>query len=891
MADGTSVGKIQLDVEISQSSLNTELNKLGKVFNNDINNNFKGMFSGMANQMNNFVKSSIGKMNSSFKNFSQVGGNANKQVAQSTEEINNKMQQLVNQMESATTRAEMHRQKLLELQAQYDRLSKAGLGDSEKSKKLLEKITLAEDKINRYGAISDRTRLKIEQLEQSMSNLGDKGFRKVDDGAKKANRSFKLFGDQAEKSSRKVSGFSNTLTKSFMQVLKRVFIINLIYKAIRGLMNYMNSSLKTNKEFTNSLNQIGTNLKVAFQPIYDHILPALNALMNAVAKVTAYIAAAISTLFGKSYKQSFGAAKGIESAKKAMDGYGSSAKKAKGALAGFDEINQLDISNDEGSGGGAGEYEMEMPDTSTIDLSGLDRFKKILQPTIDSLKNLGLALEPLKSFVFQGLQDFYNNFLVPVSQWTFGEGLPRFIDAITKGLMGISWETINTSLNGLWLALTPFALNVGQGLLWFWENVLVPLGTWTMNEIVPRFLDILAEAIKVFNVTVEALKPLGLWLWDNFLKPLAEWTGGVIVSVLDGIIEALKGIGDWISDNQETTRVFFALFATWKATTFVVEMGKATAAIITNTIAASAGKFETIALIALYAKDAIAKGVSTMATVAMTIATTAWNVVAGIATGVTAAFGVAIAFLTSPIGIALIAIGSLIAIGIALYKNWDEISAWLKGLWEGIQIKATEVFGDVKDFIATTVTGISINIDKFANSFKTTWDKIWNGAKSVFSTVWNSLTGIVKGVINGIIGIVNKFINFWNKIELKVPEVTIPLVGKVGGFTIGVPKLDSIPQLARGGIVDQPTLAMVGERGKEAVIPFENSGFLEALTGSIINGLLQVLPLLSGTGNNESDDNKELVLNIEGTPLVRILLPLINNELSRLGYRTLFQTN
>ena len=74
-------------------------------------------------------------------------------------------------------------------------------------------------------------------------------------------------------------------------------------------MQYMGSALKTNNEFVRSLNTIKTNLRVAFQPIFEFILAALNALMRAVATVTTYIAAAISALFGKSYKQSFNAAK------------------------------------------------------------------------------------------------------------------------------------------------------------------------------------------------------------------------------------------------------------------------------------------------------------------------------------------------------------------------------------------------------------------------------------------------------------------------------------------------------------------------------------------------------------------------------------------------------
>ena len=64
--------------------------------------------------------------------------------------------------------------------------------------------------------------------------------------------------------------------------------------------------------------------------------------------------------------------------------------------------------------------------------------------------------------------------------------------------------------------MEPFAENVGEGLLWLWEEVLVPLGTWTANEVAPDFINILAEAIDFLNQVLDALKPLGEWLWDEF---------------------------------------------------------------------------------------------------------------------------------------------------------------------------------------------------------------------------------------------------------------------------------------------------------------------------------------------------------------------------------------
>lgn len=953
MAESTSVGKIQLDVEISKESLNVELNKIGKVFSSGLNNSFRGMFSGMANQMNSFVKDSIGKMTNSFKHFSQSGASSNKQVAKSTEDTSIKMQQLVNQMESATNRAELHRQKLLELQAQYDRLSSVGLGDSDKAKKLLEKITLAEDKVNRYGTVSDRTRLKIEQLEKSMNNLGqsvdksDKSFNKVSSTTNKAKRSFKLFGNEADKSSKKVGGFANMLTNSFMRVLKRIFILNLIYKGIRGLINYMNSALKTNKNFVSSLNTVKTNLRVAFQPIYDFILPALNALIQSVARVTTYIASAISALFGKSYKQSYDSAKGIETAKKAMDGYGASAKKAKGQLMGFDEVNQLDISDDEAGEG----FEMEMPDTSTVDMTGVEKFKEIMASIFEPFKKAweteGLntinaakyALDSLKGVIgaigkswldvwtngtgqkiLENVLKIIQNILNTVGNlatafknaWETNEVGTRIIqgildifniilgtiERITRATAGwaktLDFTPLLNSIDTLLQALQPLTQNIGDGLVWFWENALLPIAGWVIKDAVPIFLDMLSEAIKVLNNVIDALKPLGQWLWDNFLKPLAEWTGGIVISVLEGIRDALKGIGEWIKNHQGVIQ---------------------TMAIIVGSFAAAWGLVN------------VAIGV--------------WNVIGPIASGVMTAIstsgGIMAAVMNaivSPITIAVAAIGAVIAVGILLYKNWDEISAWLKDLWEGIKTKAEEIWGAIRDFfsqtweviktktsevwngiktflentiwnpikttatniwngiksaISTVTDAIKINIDKFGSAFKNTWDKIWSSAKEVFDKMWNSLTDIVKSVINHIIGIVNKFIDFWNKIELKVPKVNLPFVGEVGGFSIGVPKLDNIPMLARGGIIDQPTLAMVGERGKEAVVPLENTAFVDALASAIGSAVMAAMQMGSNLGGRSNSTEKEVAIYLDGRKVGRGLLQYINDELDRLGYKTLFQ--
>lgn len=92
-----------------------------------------------------------------------------------------------------------------------------------------------------------------------------------------------------------------------------------------------------------------------------------------------------------------------------------------------------------------------------------------------------------------------------------------------------------------------------------------------------------------------------------------------------------------------------------------------------------------IPLAAGIAAGALTFGVYSIAIGAAALATTAWTAITGIATIAGTAFGVVLAFITSPIGIVVIAIGTLVAAGVLLYRNWDTVSAKLSATWVGIK--------------------------------------------------------------------------------------------------------------------------------------------------------------------------------------------------------------
>ena len=95
------------------------------------------------------------------------------------------------------------------------------------------------------------------------------------------------------------------------------------------------------------------------------------------------------------------------------------------------------------------------------------------------------------------------------------------------------------------------------------------------------------------------------------------------------------------------------------------------------------------------------------------------------------------------------------------------------------------------------------------------------GLVSAIVVLWNKCEGFrnfFKDFVNVIISGVNALIKGLNKVSFDIPDWVPAIGGNKFGFNIPL-----IPKLAQGGVIDKPTLAMVGEAGKEAVMPLENN--------------------------------------------------------------------
>lgn len=206
-----------------------------------------------------------------------------------------------------------------------------------------------------------------------------------------------------------------------------------------------------------------------------------------------------------------------------------------------------------------------------------------------------------------------------------------------------------------------------------------------------------------------------------------------------------------------------------------------------------------------------------------------YNAIVTIARTVQMAWNLALT--ANPIGIVIVAITALVAAFVVLWNKCEGFRNFFIGMWEAIKTAA-----------------------KSAGEF----------IKGIFSGIMN----VIKGIINTIIGAINVAIRAINKISVDIPD----WVPKFGGKTIGF-NIPTIPKLAQGGLVDKPTLAMVGEAGKEAVMPLENNTSWINELADKIGGKLQSQSVV----NNYSINNK-----FEKIETTRLALHKSNLELKKL---------
>lgn len=561
------------------------------------------------------------------------------------------------------------------------------------------------------------------------------------------------------------NGFGKTTAKMTEQekvMLQYQYVTSALSNATGDFVKTQDSWANRTRILSLRFEQLKASLGKGFIALFTPILRGFNSLLAGLQKVADGFANFVQMLTGADISSSMGSISadiaGIgDDAGGAADNVGdigSAAKKTakdiERSLAGFDQISKLTEPTDDSSASGSGT-------DSTSGIGSVD-----LVPDVSgSTANVSSAISDMADKVKKALEP----------------------------LKAISFDNLVSSLDNLKRAVQPLTDKLFAGLEWAYYNIFVPLAKWTIEDLLPEFLDVLAGCLDVLNSALDALKPLWMWAWDNFLEPVASWTGGVIVDVLKGLASALEGISDWIKDNQgpfDAIVVTIGAFAAaWKAVDlaeFLMNAGgvvgiinKLKKAIEACTVAKLKDKIETIQLCAMYAKDfvksvgqtiaklsssAVAWVSNTAVKVADTTATVAHTAATWLATAATTAFGVAMTVLTSPI---TLVIAALVALGVGIYelvKHWDVVKEaagicwdWIVGKWNS----AGEWFAGVWENIRSAFSSFDnwlqniFNID-FSDSFGFIGD-IMNAYLQNVSNIFGDVKQIFGGLIDFIAGV------------------------------------------------------------------------------------------------------------------------------------------
>lgn len=521
---------------------------------------------------------------------------------------------------------------------------------------------------------------------------------------------------------------------------------------------------------------------------------------------------------------------------------------------------------------------------------------KLTQAYIGILEALRPVSESIKDFVKDGFAIFNK---------VYDEHIKPFIDSFWKGfskITGILYDSFNNYINPVLKKLGDRFQNTYQNyikpamesvgnligtvfdiLKKLWENVLVP------------FLSFLAD--NVFPVIAPIIERIGTFFLTNIQMIISKFK--LIVDVITGVLKILEGIfsGDWAKIWEGVKDIFVGVWdfivgvisTVWEQIKTVVETGFDIVKAIIKVI------LDTIVLYFTIAFNSV-KGVWELII----------NFFQGLWDGIVTIFSVVGTWFTERFKEAWDGLTNIFKImGQWFSERWTEvknilspIGQWFKDKFQSAWDGLTGIFKSLGSWFGarwSDVTNALSNVASwFGNTFTSAYNAVRNAFSSIgsfFSGVWSTVKsifvnagqmvgsavgGAFKGAVNAVLGtienIVNGFINMINGV--------IGVINAIPGVSLGYINGISLPRLARGGIVDSPTIAMIGEAGKEAVVPLENTGFLQTMGRVVSSAVADVI------GNNQPTSGGltgDIVIQLGGTEYARFTIDEINKEQERVG--------
>lgn len=253
------------------------------------------------------------------------------------------------------------------------------------------------------------------------------------------------------------------------------------------------------------------------------------------------------------------------------------------------------------------------------------------------------------------------------------------------------------------------------------------------------------------------------------------------------------------------------------------------------------------------------------------------------------AVGVAIkaAFIANPVGMIILAIVAVIAIVVIMYKKFKWFRDFVNAAWEMIKNAFSAVWNFIKDNwkLLVAILGGPIGIVialffKFKDRIfavvggiigwiKDNWKKVQGFLVNPIQSAVSLIIGFAESIVKAFVGVFNWLARAWNN-TLGGFTLSIPAFLGFDGFSITVPEIPEISfsgfgggdessstasggggmtKMASGGIVKSPTIAMIGEAGREAVIPLTRPlRAMQIMQDAGLTGLARAAAVTSAVG-------------------------------------------
>lgn len=554
----------------------------------------------------------------------------------------------------------------------------------------------------------------------------------------------------------------------------------------RATMSYMES----NETLANQMNSLWNVLGVAIGPVIEKLIGWLTVAIS-------YINAFVFALTGVDL-----VAKANANAIKKQTAATNELSKSQKSLAGFDEMNKL-TDTSASSGGGTSGGSAATFKTVDVDTSGVEKFKNILLEIYPLVFGIGAGLLTWKVLDTLGLplKTCASWFLIIAGATT---AITTFVDMLVNG---VDWNSLIVFLAGI--AMLAGGLYIAFGAI----AAVVSVVAGGVMLIITGIKDWLENGKSLEALAAIEIGILAICLGISGIGVAIALVSGAIIGMImywEEVQTTLATLWAWVETNILAPALEF--FGP------LIELVKKVFTFLNTYIFQPAIKF-------------IAEFLKAYAELVVYFYTKMWEIVKGV--------GKAVAAIAKKLWEIVL---KVIEIFIALAKAFHTYI--LSPLWKWFKEIATKFYNAVIEPIASWVYDKIIKpVHKWV-----TWlaDQIISKFKSVGKIVVDFTAGLFKGVINGILAYIEWSINSF----IGMLNGAIKLINKIPGVNISKVSTLSIPRLAKGGIVNNPgrgVHAVIGEAGREAVLPLENNTeWMDDLADKIGGKKIVVQVILSG---------------------------------------------